>query len=869
MADMSGTAQPVRRFSNTWRDLPLRVKAAVVLSLPVFALLINNTVSYALNEEQASAQSWVKHTLAVRVELGKVSFDLSRAESVCSLDLAACRGSQRTILAGIQRLLELTADNPSQQARGQKLAMLVHSPANFEEAISLLSSMDSAEQDLLRLREDRASRLRQGAVIAIPATFLIGVAGTIVGVLVLLSAVVGRTKKVVLQVEALAKGDAVESDDYSLDEIGMLATGLRSTSDLLIARDRALAETNERALFESQRAIDANRAKSDFLARMSHEIRTPMNAICGMAELLWETNLSEEQREYVRVFRNNSERLLGLINDILDLSKVESGRLEIAAAPFSLDELLDTTMDLLSPLAHRKGLELICDSRPGVPDRIEGDADRLQQVLVNLIGNAIKFTDAGEVVVTVEPDRASAQSEGLFFRVTDTGCGIPDSQLASIFDPFVQADSSVTRKAGGTGLGLTITKRLVEAMGGDLRVKSWPGRGSEFSFSLSLPASDEDEFDKPAQSLVAFRRILVVDDNSTNRMLLRRTLQGMNIEVHEAPNGTAALHALAQTQFDVVILDRRMPDMDGFETAEQIVLRKGASSPIVMMLCSDTQVGDLARARELGIRATLVKPVKAPKLMATLRRIASGEPTSQAASLDRSQSTPQDLSNSILVVDDSEDNRFLIKAYLEAEGFKLDFAENGNVALSKVKRTQYGLVLMDVQMPIMDGYTATREIRAWETTLNLPAVPVIALTAHALTGEADRSREAGCTGYLSKPVGKRALLDAIQSAGRTTAQPASEPEIPSEVLARVPAYLARRATELVRMKGALASDSYEDIRVLAHQMKGSGAGYGFPELSRLGRELESAAKSSDPQRTEDHLRELEEMLAVLTPQYTA
>ncbi len=539
------------------------------------------------------------------------------------LDGGRCRDKRRPLIPEVEAIAGLTVDNPAQQARIPILKRLLRLPDTSAAALGVIGAMDMAEQDLLRQREQTVDRVTRWAELAIPATLLVGIAGCVAGMLLLLSSVVGQTKDLVCEVEALAKGQPVGCEDSGMDEIGMLAAGLKRTSDLLIARERALAETNARVLEEKRRAMDANYAKSDFLARMSHEIRTPMNAICGMADLLWETSLSGEQREYVRVFRNNSERLLGLINDILDLSKVESGRLELAVAPLALDELLDTTMDLLGPLAHRKGLELICDCRPGVPAQVKGDADRLQQVLVNLIGNAIKFTEAGEIVLTVEQADAAPS---IYFSVADTGSGIPDSQLDSIFDPFVQADTSVTRKAGGTGLGLTITKRLVEAMGGTLAVKSWVGRDSEFSCRTARSLSGNRKARRwvldpavPAHSLV--------DDNATNRLMLRRMLQDMGIEVSEASSGAQALEMLARSSYEVVILDRRMPVMDRFETAEHIVRQWGKGRPIVMMLCSDTQMGNLARARELGIRSTLMKPVKAPKLISTLRRISSNAAT--------------------------------------------------------------------------------------------------------------------------------------------------------------------------------------------------------------------------------------------------
>ena len=697
------------------------------------------------------------------------------------------------------------------------------------------------------------------------------------GTWLFLTGIVRRMAMIGEQVAIVAEGTPVAVVDLHRDEIGKVAIGVARTSQMLAQRNAALSETHQRLIEQSERAKQANAAKSEFLARMSHEIRTPMNAISGMADLLLDTHLNEQQDQYVRIFRNNSERLLTLINDILDLSKVESGHLELENAPFELTAVLDKTLDLLAPLAHRKGLELIADIAPDLPAEFCGDADRIQQILVNLVGNAVKFTQTGEVVVRVEKDPENPARGGLRFRVSDTGIGINARDLSAVFEPFVQADSSITRKAVGTGLGLAISKRLVELMGGKIWAESQVGAGSVFWFTVTLELQA-----KPRNvSAVKYHdfsnlRALVVDDNGTNRLLLRRLLEQWHIEVDEAETGSQALRHLENQQsrhagYNVVLLDRRMPVMDGFDTAEQICNNPAFQSPVVLMLSSDTQAGDLARARKMGIHATLIKPIKSAKLASALqkalhenlRELSAGPPQIAANDHDKNGGIH------ILVAEDTEDNRFLINAYLEPEGYQIEMVENGAAAVESAMAHRYDLILMDVQMPVKDGYTATQEIRAWEARQGLSPVPIVALTAHALKGEEARAREAGCSSYLAKPISKPKLDAEIQRHLPKTSPPAVEPRLPTlppEIQARVPTYLARRRQEVQVIRDLIDQSDFERIRVLAHNMKGSGAGYGFPELSKLGAAIEKAAKAQQAAELEGQTKSLEALLSVFDAQ---
>lgn len=529
-----------------------------------------------------------------------------------------------------------------------------------------------------------------------------------------------------------------------------------------------LASKNIRLLEANQAVLNATRAKSEFLATMSHEIRTPMNAIVGMAELLQETSLTPDQANYVGRFSRAAATLLDLINAILDLSKIEAGYMTLESVPFDLHNLADTIADLMAGKAMAKQLELLVLVHPDVPHGVVGDPTRLNQVLVNLVGNAIKFTESGHVMIKIEPAGEQAAAQALRFSVSDTGIGIPPDKVQTIFEPFTQVDSTTTRKYGGTGLGLNISQRIVELMGGQLECDSTLGVGSTFSFVTQLPEAPLLVTKQVGQYLdLHGRRLLVVDDNDTNIMIVRQYLARSGVRLVEATSAAAALTLLDDAHrlndpFDLAIVDYHMPGMNGLELAEAIRSRPEFTTLPLVMHVSDLQRDDTRRARSLGIKSYLYKPLSRRRLMESLAVAldqALPEPVQpESESLPEPSVLPP---YHILLVEDLEDNRDVVSLFLKETPYRLDMAENGAVALKKFKEGIYDLVFMDIQMPIMDGLEATGAIRRWEQEQHRRPTPIIALTANAFKEEADRSLAAGCTAHVTKPIKKKALLATI------------------------------------------------------------------------------------------------------------
>jgi CheY-like chemotaxis protein len=504
---------------------------------------------------------------------------------------------------------------------------------------------------------------------------------------------------------------------------------------------------------------------------MSHEIRTPMNSILGMADQLMETALDDEQRRYLGTVISNGNALLALINSILDLAKVESGRLSLEAVEFDLKGVTEKVLETLAIRAHEKGLELMVRFEPEVPDLALGDPLRLSQILINLVGNAIKFTKQGQVLVSVERAPDSTSASALKFTVTDTGIGIPTDKRHLLFKAFSQADSSTSRKYGGSGLGLAIVSRLVALMHGTVEVASEPGTGSAFSFTAQFGIATST----PAERTRMFgdARIVVVDRNADSRAIVSELLIGQGAEVIQASSETEAIAELRRkgptgSRVQIVLLDVVSPLQNAFNLAEQFFSVGPGRLEIVMMLRTGDLTSEIARLRALGLDNYIVKPVRRAELFAAVVRAYAGAhlvPGGKKAIGPPANSSPiLDRPLRILLVDDSRDNRALIRSYLKKTPYHVDETEDGQQGIDKFIAGRFDLVLMDIQMPNVDGYEATAAIRGWERANNRRHTPILALTASALDDAMIRTKAAGCDAHITKPVKKSTLLEAIRNA---------------------------------------------------------------------------------------------------------